>query len=67
MTDRYSAFTVVLTADLRDDDAEPLMKAIAMLSGVLTVTPHVSDFVLEAVTEARVKSRLRKAMDEALR
>jgi len=43
MTDRYDYLTVALDRDIREDDAEALIQAIAMLRGVLRVEPHVVD------------------------
>ena len=43
MTDRYIAFTVVLDREVREDDAEPILKAIAMIKGVREVVPLVAD------------------------
>ena len=37
MTTRYSALTVVLDHDIREDDIEPLVRAISMLRGVQSV------------------------------
>lgn len=51
MTDRINAFTVVLDHDIRDDDVEPLLTAIRMLRGVLSVTPHVADHTAHVVRE----------------
>ena len=41
MTDRYNQLVVVLTEDLRADDAEPLMNAIRQMKGVLAVDGNV--------------------------
>ena len=41
MTDRINYLTVVLDADIRDDDAEPLIAAIKLLRGVLKVKANV--------------------------
>lgn len=43
MTDRFDGLTVVLTKDIREEVAEPIINAIKMLKGVLSVTPHVVD------------------------
>jgi hypothetical protein len=40
MTEQYHTLTVALDHDIRSDDAEWLIKAIGMLRGVLSVTPH---------------------------
>jgi hypothetical protein len=57
MADRYSALTVILEKDTRSDDADCLMQAIAMLKGVLSVTPKVSDTV-ESIAYARARGDL---------
>lgn len=41
MTDRVHSLTVALEHDIRDDDVEPLIQAIRMLRGVLSVTGEV--------------------------
>lgn len=40
MTDRYSAFIVMLDRDIREDDAEEgILTALRMLKGVVSVQP----------------------------
>ena len=43
MTDRVFALTVVLKDNTRTDDAQPILDAIQMLKGVLSVEAHVAD------------------------
>lgn len=43
MTDRYHSLTVVLTEDMRTDDAERVLDAIRMIRGVQSVTGIVAD------------------------
>ena len=43
MTDRYHSLTVVLTSDVRTDDAESIINAIKMIKGVLSVTGLVAN------------------------
>lgn len=43
MTDRLHSLTVVLDGDVRSDDAEPLLRAISLLRGVLSVKGNVAD------------------------
>lgn len=43
MTDRFNALTVVLEKEIREDDAENLIKAISMLKGVIRVKGNVSN------------------------
>lgn len=66
MTERYYALTVVLTEDIREDDAQSLISAIQMLRGVATVTPHVADFTTHWA-EQRAKQELRAKIIELLR
>jgi hypothetical protein len=55
MTDRVIAFTVLLKKEIREDDAEHIRHAIAMIRGVGKVTPVVGDierlFVEEKVRQ----------------
>ena len=43
MTDRIHSLTVVLEHNIRDDDIEPLIKAIKMIRWVNEVVPIVAD------------------------
>ena len=43
MTDRYHSLTVVLEKDIREDDAKPILEAIRMIKGVLTVQGDISN------------------------
>lgn len=65
MTDRIAAFTVVLDRDIREDDVEPLLTAIRLLRGVLTVEPHVASLDMQ-IAHARAKAELRSAMLKGL-
>lgn len=42
MTDRHAGYIVVLDRDMREDDAQDLIKAISLLRGVAAVTPHIA-------------------------
>lgn len=66
MTDRYNAFVVVLENDLRDDDADEIVKAITLLRGVLAVTPHIADMAT-TIAEVRVKNDVRQKLFDVLR
>jgi hypothetical protein len=66
MTDRISAVTVVLEQDIRDDDVQPLLDAIQMLKGVLSVTAHVAD-VSQEIARVRAQSALESKLWAALR
>lgn len=61
MTTRYNALIVVLQHDLREDDAAPLIAAIQLLQGVLSVEP-VSTAPDSMVAEARVRERYRQRL-----
>lgn len=43
MTDRANALIVVLEDAVREDDLQPLLSAIAMLKGVLSVDTNIVD------------------------
>ena len=57
MTDRINYLTVALERDTRDDDAAELIKAIAMLRGVLKVEANVTSSD-QWVAESRAKHEL---------
>jgi hypothetical protein len=42
MTDRLKGFVVVLEEDLPEDDAEPVLSAIRMVKGVVSVKPVIA-------------------------
>ena len=65
MTDRYHSLTVVLEHDTRSDDAEPLMKAITQLRGVLSVTGIVTDIAAH-MAQNRAQHELREKLYEIL-
>lgn len=44
MTDRHAAYIVVLREDIREDDAEAVMTALRMVSGVGSVQPVGADY-----------------------
>ena len=52
MTDRIRTLTVLLDSDYRDDDAEPIVNAISMISGVADV--HLGDPVDAKDWSARI-------------
>jgi len=57
MSDRVNGFTVVLSKDYKDDDAELIGNAIRLIRGVCKVTPNIvteSDYF----AEQRVKEEL---------
>jgi hypothetical protein len=66
MTDRYHSLIVVLEKDIRDDDAEELIKAIKMLRGVLAVDPEVVDPTTH-MAEARARIDIQQKLFDALR
>lgn len=61
MTDRYHALTVTLEKDIRSDDAEALLSAIAQLRGVVDVVPHVTD-----IRDHSARTRARQELAEKL-
>jgi hypothetical protein len=60
MTDRIKALTVVLVPNMRDDDVEPIINAIRLLTGVIDVRSHVADLDhVSAVAQAKYELRKR--------
>ncbi len=66
MTDRYNGFFVTLEADVRSDDAEPILNAIRQIRGVLDVRPNVRS-IEQYVVEQRVRREFEIKIIEALR
>jgi hypothetical protein len=44
VTDRHSAYIVILKDDIREDDAEPTINALRMIQGVASVEPVVATY-----------------------
>uniref|UniRef100_A0A6M3IZC8 Uncharacterized protein n=1 Tax=viral metagenome TaxID=1070528 RepID=A0A6M3IZC8_9ZZZZ len=65
MTDRYHSLTVVFDQDIRDDDVEPILIAIKMIKGVLSVKPKVADMD-SYMAEERVRNDLGKKLWDVL-
>ena len=65
MTDRYNSLTVALERDIRDDDAENLVRAIRQLRGVLAVTGNISTPDAWIAGE-RAKNELRQKLWDVL-
>lgn len=62
MTDRYSAFLVVLDHDVREDDAEAgVLIALRHVKGVINVQPVPSDSSI-AIATSRVRSEMQTAL-----
>lgn len=66
MTDRHAGYIVVLDADLREDDAEPVLADLRMVRGVLSVEPLASGWEVH-VAEERARSELGTAVVQAVR
>jgi len=65
MTNRYNTLLVILDHDIREDDAEPLIAAIKMMRGVLSVKPNVSDFESE-MAEVRARQDLAQKLFDVI-
>ena len=63
MTDRYHALTVVLTEDTRDDACKPMIDAIMLFKGVVSVTGQVADSVSH-MAEERARTSIGKRLLE---
>ena len=57
MTDRLNLLSVVLAKNVRKDDAEPIINAIMMIKGVLSVKSRVVD-AADHIAQERVKHEL---------
>lgn len=62
MTNRHSAYVVVLDHDIREDDAQVLISALRMLRGVVDVQPVVTDVSSALVANSRLKNELTRSL-----
>ena len=58
MTTRLKWFTVILDRDIRDDDAQPIIEAISMIKGVISVENIEIDMMEDTFARRRVKSEI---------
>lgn len=65
MSDRAHSLTVVLDHDMRVDDLEALVAAIAQFRGVIRVAPNVRD-AMTFVAVTRVRHSLRERLWKVL-
>lgn len=65
MTDRHSAYIVVLNNDVREDDAEHIINALRMVKGVAAVDPVVTDYD-EHIARTRVDREWREKIYKLL-
>ncbi len=65
MTARYNTLTVVLEHDIREDDAEGLIRAIGYMRGVISVAGNVAD-PTAWMAEVRAQNELREKLIKVL-
>jgi hypothetical protein len=53
VTDRHSAYIVTLAEDIREDDAEAVLIALRMVSGVPSVKPLAASWEVHVAGERR--------------
>lgn len=63
MTDRLKGVLVTFSGDIRDDDAAPILEAIKMIKGVLTVKPYVTGMEDYMLYEKGLLESIRRIMD----
>lgn len=59
MTDRHAGYVVTLDKNLREDDAAPILAALAMIKSVISVEPLISTPEIQ-IAEARAKRKFHK-------
>jgi hypothetical protein len=67
MTDRLRHLTVTLERDLREDDAEGLLRLIRAIKGVASVTYEpvtVTDYMAREVVATEHRQRLHEAIED---
>ena len=66
MTDRINSVTVVLERDIRIDDAQRIIDAIAMVSGVIKVEVGVvnsGDYIARERAKAELRTQIYKLIN----
>lgn len=66
MTDRLKGYVVILEENIREDDAERITQALAMVKGVLGVQPLVAD-TSDMIIRERVRSEIQRRLLDVLR
>lgn len=66
MTDRIKGFVVTLDGDYRADDVEEIRQAIAMIRGVLDVSPSVRT-PEDVMNRQRVRLNIIQGLDDFIR
>ncbi len=66
MTTRHCGYIVHLTHDIREDDAEHVINAIAMIRGVALVETVEANPGADYLVEARVKRSVQAAVADAV-
>ena len=59
MTGRHAGYIVTLTDEIREDDAEHILTALRMISGVVSVKPVTADMGM-VVARERVHADVRE-------
>jgi hypothetical protein len=67
MTDRHSGYVVILSHDIRKDDAEAIIAAIQMIKGVKAVKPIVAEPSAGSIVESRIKMEVADRLREVAR
>lgn len=65
MTERLNALTVVLSQDIREDDAQAIIDAIKMIRGVASVEGNVVD-INSHIAYTRARNDLTQKLFDAL-
>lgn len=66
VTDRLSGYVVTLEADIREDDAKKITKALGMIKGVLSVEPVIADQFAEQMWRGRLYHVLSTSIDDVI-
>jgi hypothetical protein len=66
MTNRHSAYLVILEHDMREDDAQATVTALGQIKGVLSVGPYVAENLAIDIAESRVRNELSQKLFEVL-
>lgn len=62
MTTRYMGFVVTLSENIREDDAEDVIRALSMVKGVQSVKPVESSNHSDFIATQRAKTAMREKL-----
>lgn len=64
--DRHAGYIVTLNKNIREDEAKPILEALAMIKGVMSVEPVIDTPEIH-IAESRAKQKFHKKLLKLLK